>query len=102
METKFFKKEKSFKKESLGLNLNFYWKLAVYFIFLVILFSFFFGYYFFKQINEEPVWEADGDNSQVETIRKEKIEKVLEYFSLRKQKSNQILNSPAPIIDPSL
>lgn len=101
---KFFKKEKNFTKEqeSLWLNINLYWKLAVFVIFVVLLLSFFFGYYFFMQINKEPILLIEGDNSQIETVKKERINKVLEYFDLRKQKSNQILNSPAPVIDPSL
>lgn len=103
MQIKFFKREKSFKKrkESLWLNINLYWKLAIYFMFAVVLVSSFFGYYLFTQVNKELVLSISGD-SQVETIKKERIDKVLEYFSLRKQKSDQILNSPAPIVDPSL
>ncbi len=101
---KFFKKEKNWEKGKGGswLNINFYWELAVCLVLLVVLFSFLFGYRFFMRINEEFVLEVNSDNSQVETVKKERIEKVLEYFSLRKQKSSQILNSPAPIVDPSL
>ncbi|TSC77942.1 MAG: hypothetical protein G01um101424_76 [Parcubacteria group bacterium Gr01-1014_24] len=98
---KFFKKEKNFKKESSLLNLNFYWELAVYFVFVTTLLSFFFGYYLFMRINKEPVLSAGGISGQVETVKKERIEKVLEYFSLRKEKSNQIINS-GPVVDPSL
>lgn len=101
---KFFKKEKNFKKEreSLWLNMNFYWQLTVFFMFVVILLSFFFGYYLFAKINKEPALSMDNDISRVEIVKKGRIEKVLEYFSLRKQKSNQILISPAPVADPSL
>ena len=99
---KFFKKEKKFKKESSGFNPNLYWKLAVCFRFVVILSAFFFGYYLFVQINKDIVLERSSINGQFETIKKDRIEKVLEYFSSRKQKSNEILNSPAPVSDPSL
>lgn len=104
MKIKFFKKEKSFnkKKEGWWLNIHLYWKASVCFMFLVFIFSIFFGYYFFRQINQEPVLEASGDSSQVGTVKKERISKVLEYFSIRAKKSNQILNSPAPVVDPSL
>lgn len=104
MEIKFFKKGKNFKKEkeNLWLNVNFYWKLAVYFMFVVILLSSFFGYYLFKQTSKEPVLSTSSDDGQVETLKKERVEKILEYFSIRKQKSDQILYSPAPVIDPSL
>jgi len=99
---KFFKKEKNFKKESSRFNLNLYWKLTVCFMFVMALLSFFFSYYLFRQISQEPVLETGGISPQVETINKDRIEKVLEYFSVRKQKSNQILYSPSPVIDPSL
>ncbi|MCX6752040.1 MAG: hypothetical protein NTZ87_00865 [Candidatus Nomurabacteria bacterium] len=106
MQIKFFKKEKKFKKqkESLWLNINVYWKLAVGFMFLIIILSGFFGYYSFQKINKESETVSSGTdaNSQIETVKKEKIDKVLEYFSQRKDKSSQILNSPAPVIDPSL
>lgn len=102
MQIKFFKKEKNFKKESFWFNLNFYWSLAVCFMFVTTLVSCFFGYYLFMQINKELIVGTDGASGQVETVKKERIQKVLEYFSLRKQKSNQILNSPSSIVDPSL
>ncbi|KKQ27693.1 MAG: hypothetical protein US45_C0015G0009 [Candidatus Nomurabacteria bacterium GW2011_GWA1_37_20] len=104
MMIKFFKKEKNFKKEkeSLWLNINFYWKLAVCFMFLIFLLSFVFGYRLFMRINKESTFSIDDGSGKVETVKKEEIEKVLEYFSLREQKSNQILNFPAPVIDPSL
>ncbi|OGI79115.1 hypothetical protein A3F19_02865 [Candidatus Nomurabacteria bacterium RIFCSPHIGHO2_12_FULL_37_29] len=99
---KFFKKEQNFKKESLWLNINFYWKLFVCIIFITIILASFFGYYFFMQINKEFTPIVDDDGGRAETIKKERIEKVLEYFSLRKQKSSQILKSPSSIVDPSL
>ncbi|OGI68840.1 hypothetical protein A3A05_02455 [Candidatus Nomurabacteria bacterium RIFCSPLOWO2_01_FULL_41_12] len=98
---KFFKKEKSFKKKSLSLNLNLYWKLAIYFVFAMILLSGFYGFYLFTQINKESIITLSG-GGQIGTARKEKIEKVLEYFSLRKKKSIEIINFPSPVVDPSL
>ena len=56
----------------------------------------------FFQINKDPVLEVDGIDSQIETVKKERFEKVLKYFSLREQKSDQILSSPVPVADPSL
>lgn len=104
MKIKFFKKEKNFKKDRMGLwlNINFYWKIAVSFMFVVALFSLFFGYSLFVRINKESPLVSSRVSGQVETVKKERIGKVLEYFSLRKKKSDQILVSPAPVIDPSL
>jgi hypothetical protein len=105
MKIKFFKKENNFKKEkeSLWWNINLYWELAVCFMFVVVFLAFFFGYYLFMGINKEPIiMSSSGTSNQIQIIKKERIEKALQYFSLREQKSKQILNSPAPVIDPSL
>ena len=99
---KFFKKEKNFEKKRLGLNLYFFWKLAVGFMFVSALVSLFFGYYLFGQINKETVLGQGGVSGKVETVKKERISKVLEYFSSRKQKTNQILTFPPTVVDPSL
>jgi len=37
-----------------------------------------------------------------ETVKKERLEKVLEYFSTRETTSAEILNSPPLVVDPSL
>jgi len=94
---KFFKKEKNFKKEeeSLWLNVNLYWKLAVIFMFLGAFCSFFFGYYLFTQINKEPVMSSSNPINQIKTVKKEAINKELQYFSEREKKSAGIINSPS-------
>jgi|GEM_PF-1677054 len=104
MKIKFFTKEKNFRKEkeSLWLNTSFYWKLAVFFLFAVFLSSLFFGYYLFMQINKDSQVSSSGAGSQVDTIKKERISKVLDYFSERKKKSNEIINGGSPVVDPSL
>jgi len=99
---KFFKKEKNFEKKRLGLNLYFFWKLAVGFMFVSALVSLFFGYYLFGQINKETVLSSGATSGKVDTVKKERIEKVLEYFSLRKKTSNKIMTYPPAIVDPSL
>jgi len=103
MKIKLFKKEKKFKKESPLLNLHFYWKLAVCIMCIVTTASAFFGYYLFMKINKELTPSpADMSAEKSETLKKERIGKRLEYFTLREEKSNQILYSGAPVIDPSL
>ena|SRR3989344_7251467 len=99
---KFFKREKHFKKKSGEVNIDLYWSFIFYTGFFLTLAAFAFGLYLFGRINKELILSADGISGQFQTIKKERIEKALEYFSLRKQKSSQILNSPAPVVDPSL
>ncbi|MBI3306006.1 hypothetical protein HYZ82_02630 [Candidatus Nomurabacteria bacterium] len=102
MEITLFKKEHKFAKGERRLRIKFFWKLAVLFMLTVAVFSAFLGYYLFKQVNKEVVVNEADVISQTETVKKERIEKSLEHFNLREEKSNQILNSPAPVIDPSL
>ncbi|MEK9181619.1 MAG: hypothetical protein AAB786_01215 [Patescibacteria group bacterium] len=102
IQTKFFKKERKFKKESSWLNINFYWKFVLGIVFLAIPLSLFLGYRLFLETDKDFVLREDEMEGVPKIIRKERIDRALEYFSSRKEKSNQIINSPAPIIDPSL
>ncbi len=104
MDMQIFKKENSLrkKKDSQWRSLRLYWKMAVLFMFIVALGSAFFSYYFFRQISKDIIIEEGENLSPVRTIKKQRLEKALQYFSARKEKSTQILSSPAPIIDPSL
>ena len=54
------------------------------------------------QIDKDLVVPTGEIKGQITIVKKESIEKVLEYFSEREKKSNQILNSPSPVVDPSL
>jgi len=101
IQRKIFKREKIFRKEHSSLNMNFYWQLAVGVVFAVMPLFFFFGYNFFIKISREYIPPVDNTSGQ-KIIGEERIEKVLEYFSSRKEKSNQIKNSPSQIVDPSL
>lgn len=71
-------------------------------MFMTAVFSAIFGYYLVLQINKEFIVPEATSSGQVEIVKKERIDKVLVNFSLRKTLSDQILKSPAPIVDPSL
>ena len=101
MNLNFLKKKKKFKKGGLGIKPDLYWKYILCIAFLLIIFSCAFGLYLFMEINKESVLPVININEQ-NIVKKERIDKVLEYFSEREKKSLQILNSPSPIIDPSL
>ena len=102
MQIKLLKKEKSFKKKNFIFHPDLFWKIAVGGVLVSILFSFFFGYRFFTEINQEPILPATNESEQIETVKKDRIEEILRYFSEREKKSAEILNSPAPFVDPSL
>ena len=99
---KLFKKEKKFKKRSLHLSADHFWKLAVWVMFMVAIFSAIFGYYLFLRINEDFVLPPSTPSGQVEIVTKERIDSTLTNFSLKETLSKQIINSSSPIVDPSL
>ena len=101
LQAKVFKREKVFKKEHSLLNMNFYWQLAVFISLGLVPILLFLGYQFFTGINQEYVPSVESTAGQL-IIRKERIGKALDYFSIRAQKSIQIKSSAAPIVDPSL
>jgi hypothetical protein len=97
-----FKKEKSFKKEDSQRSINFFWRLALLFTFFMIFISFFFGYQLFTKINQESILPSGSNEVQVQTVKKEDMDKTLQYFTDRAKKSDQIISSPPPVVDPSL
>ncbi len=99
---KFFKKEKNFKKETIWLDINLYWRGAIGFILLATIGSLVFGYIFFIKNSQDVVISKSATNGQVETVNKDRINNVLNYFSAREQTINQIISSPAEVSDPSL
>ncbi len=101
MEIKFLKKKKKFRKGGTWIKPDLYWKYILSATFILILFAFAFGLYLFMEINKEPVSPVANISGQ-DMIKKERIDKVLEYFIEREKKSTEILNSPSPIVDPSL
>lgn len=101
MKIKIFKTEKNFKKTNLFINPDTYWRFVLCLGFLLTLAAIFFGLYLFMVINQEPVLPTENTVSKATTVKKEKIDGVLQYFSERQKKSTRILNSPSPIPDPS-
>ena len=101
MKINFFKKKKQFKKKGFEIKPNFYWCLLFCMTFTLITLSLAFGFYLFMKINKEPVLSIKNINEQ-ETINQNRIDKILEYFKKRENKSIEIIDFPSPIIDPSL
>lgn len=101
MEIKFFKKEKHFKKENSLLTMDFFWSISVCILSIAFLLAVFFGYQLFVEVNKEGD-SAVNAGGQIENVKKERINKILEYFALKKQKSNEIINTPVLLVDPSI
>lgn len=102
MEIKILKIKKNFKKGGIHTNPSIYWNIIQGVAFFLVVGSFIFSFYLFRKMNKEFISLIENADKQAETISKERIDRVLEYFSSRKNKSDSILNSPSPVIDPSL
>lgn len=101
MDLKYFKKTKRFKKGGSGIKPDLFWKYILSITFILIFSSCAFGLYLFLKTDGKAILPAVNINEQ-DLIKKERLEKALDYFEDRERKSAEILNSPSPIIDPSL
>lgn len=101
MQIKFFKTKKHFRKKRSEPDPNFFWKLIVLLVCVIIICSFAFGYYLFVQVKDEAT-SSTLDSNRKQPIEKERMDKILENFSIRENKSKEIINSPTLIVDPSL
>lgn len=102
MKIEIFKKHNNFNKKSPNLDPVFYWKFVATIIFILIIIFFFFGYFTFTKVNQEQDLSTMGGGEKVPSVNKDRIGKILNYFSEREQKSKEILNSGASVVDPSL
>jgi hypothetical protein len=98
---KIFRKRKKIRGKVLQLNPDVYWLAVLYGMFVIFIASCFFGYYLFLKSSEESK-SLPNKSLLAEKIKKERLEKTLYYFKIREEKSSQIINSPAPIVDPSI
>lgn len=99
---KFFKKSHSFRKNPGEINPYPYWSFIFFLGFFLTITAFVFGFLLFKKINKEFISSPIPATEQAKAIDKERIAKVLEYFSAKKQESMRILHLSSGVIDPSL
>ena len=102
MNLNFFKTQKKFKKSEHQPNPDLYWRAILFVTFILIFLSFVFGAYLYLNINKEDFLSTVEYNGQSKKIGKDRIDEALEYFTERANKSENILNLPSPLIDPSL
>mgnify|MGYP001607318652 CR=1 FL=1 len=102
MQIKLFTNKKSFKKGGVNANPNLFWMLLLLLAFILIIISFIFSFVLFEKISEEAFLENGIESKKIDTIKQERLDNVLKYFSDRETKSLNILNFPSPIVDPSV
>lgn len=102
MKINFFTKANNFKKKDFNFNTSLYWKIALLIGLLIIMASSFFGYNLFTKINQETILPDSNAGGQGPSVDKGRLEKIIDLFSKREDKSLQIINSPVTVVDPSL
>ena len=102
MKINFLKIKKDYRKEDAKINPDIYWKILVIILFLAIVISFIFAYNLFQHTNKDDIVIEQKNDDKMGNKEKVKIGDALKYFSERERKSNEILNSPSVIADPSL
>ena len=98
---KLFKPRKKFRKGGFHTNPNISWEMIIALVFVVAVGFFAIGIRLFTESNKE--FSASFTQEQSDKIQSEqaKIEKTLNYFNERREKSNTILSTPARVVDPS-
>lgn len=102
MDLKIFKIDKKFKKREHQPNPDFYWKIILFITSVFIILALGFGLHLFFVVNQENFYSSTEYKGQAQKINESRINDVLNYFSRRADKSKEILNSPAPVSDPSI
>jgi hypothetical protein len=98
----FLKNKKKFVKHGVQHDPSIYWMVIFLLGFVLTVVAFIFGSYVFMRINEEDIQIQVPPSKQLQKISKDRIQKNLDLFKEREQKSLDILSKPSPFIDPSL
>jgi hypothetical protein len=101
MKMDFLKKKNNFKRKDFSIDVALYWELIVILGFFLILTTSIGSFILFREINQEPAGPVSGIDTKVPSVNKDELTKVLNYFQMRAERSQQILNSPTPVVDPT-
>jgi hypothetical protein len=102
MKIEFLKKKKNFRKGGFHTNPDVCWEIIIFMAFIIIVAALVFSFLLFKKINQGFTVPEGDIKVNTTSVSRDRVDKSLGYFSERAQKSIQILNSPSPIVDPSL
>jgi hypothetical protein len=102
MNLKFLKFEKKFKKKEHQPDPDLYWRIVFSVAVFLMLAGLVFGTFLFLKINNEDFSVSLTTSGEGQKINKDRIAKVLQYFTDRQDKSKDILVMPAPRRDPSI
>ncbi|MFA6257192.1 MAG: hypothetical protein WCT29_02555 [Candidatus Paceibacterota bacterium] len=101
MKLELLKRKKIFKKGGFHTNPNVGWQIIVVVAVGIVAAFFASGFYLFIETNNSLEAPEFADKEEVNVRERTRLEKVMNYFSEQEQKSLEIINSPAQVVDPS-
>ncbi len=102
MQIKFSKPNSKLHKAKVHINPDLYWQIIILCSVVVAILGAVFGFYLFGQVNKEFNLLDVNTGKTSERIKKDRLDNALGHFELRETRSQDILDNPAPIVDPSL
>ena len=101
IDLKIFSHKKHFKKRGASIKPHLYWRYILIFTFVLALLLCAFGWYLFIKVDRASNLPQINLDKQGE-INETRILEALDYSKKKQEKSLDILNSPSPIVDPSI
>ncbi len=78
------------------------WIFLLVISFFILVLIFVGSFLFFTKVSQDEYFKSSSPEVSSEILSREKLNKVLEYFENRKQKTDEILSAPLSLPDPSL
>ncbi len=97
-----FKPKTHFQKGGIASSADFFWGGLLIVIFLVLAGFAVFCLLIFIGVTKQPIFEVATSNGKTQIINKDRVNAALSHFSDRAKKSTEIMDSPVPVVDPSL
>ncbi len=102
MKLKFPKRKKVIKKKNENIRPDFYWRIILNTAFVFAVLFVVFAYFSFIRITKSPAISEEEANLNNPSISRQRIDNALKYFENRREKSDYIISSPSPVVDPAL
>lgn len=96
------KKNNNLKKINYLINPKFYWRFVLFLICSMLLFSTLFGIYIYGESIADFNLSPENFVGYTEKVKKDRVENVLNLYSEKEKRVNDILENKEFLVDPSL
>ncbi len=102
MKIQFPKRKKILKKKNENIQPDLYWRIILNAAFVFAVVFVVFAYFSFMRVVKSPIMSGEEANLNNPTISRQRINSATKYFEDRRERSDYIINSPSPVVDPTL